>query len=241
MTGSQQIAWKEALQSSPLFSDLSDADLESVLDITNSRRVRKGETLFREGDRVTGFFLVRVGAISVQRTSPGGKVKVIHVFRGGETFAEGALMSQRYPADAVALESTDLLHFSQGGYVKLLETKREFSLRTIVSLSRHMQRLVSQIETHSDIDAPGRVARWLLDRCENPESSNPCRIELKMQKAALADELHMRGETLSRSLKKLSTNGFIEVKGSIVTINNPDQLSAYLLKNRSSMNSACPK
>ena len=232
MSESKFIAWKSALQSCPLFADLPDAEIQSVLDITTAKSAHQGEYLFREGEPVEGFYLVRVGAVRVQRTAPSGKEKVIHVFRKGDTFGEGTLMMDYYPVDALAIRTTDLLHFSRNGYVKLLETKREFALRTIVSLSQHLKQLVDHIEKDRETDAPCRVATWLLERCATPTVTSPCMVDLKIPKAALADELHMRSETLSRSLKKLGENELIAVRGSSVTINNPKVLSDFVAKRR---------
>ena len=230
MSAPKQIVWLDSIRSCPLFAGLPESDLRDVLEITTSRKLSKGEYLFREEDAVTGFYLVRVGAVSVQRINPQGQEKVIHVFRAGETFAEGALTSPTYPADAVALEECDLLHFSQAGYRNLLETRNEFSARTILSLCQHMRRMVADIENVQNTSAPCRLGLWLLERCENQCQGEigPCRFEIGIRKSALAGELHMRGETLSRAFRKLQKAGLMEVNGAHVTVASPAALGEYV-------------
>ena len=228
MSDPKHIVWLDSVRNCPLFANLSESDLRDLLGIASARQVDRGEYLFHEGDPVSGFFLIRVGAISVQRISPRGEEKVIHVFRRGDTFAEGALTSSAYPADALAIEACDLLHFSQNGYLDLLATKKEFSARTILSLCRHMRRLVSQIENCGRESASCRLTRWLLERAGSPSGNGPCRVELGIRKSALAGELQMRNETLSRAFAKLSDQGLIEVNKTVVTIPDPEMLRATI-------------
>ena len=76
----------------------------------------RGEYLFHEGSPSQGFYLVQRGAINVHRVNAAGKEQIIHVFRASESFAEASLATPSgYPADARALESSQVLLVEKAG------------------------------------------------------------------------------------------------------------------------------
>ena len=84
--------------------------LKEIAEFTVIKSLDKGEVLFREGDESRGFYVVQKGIINVHRVNALGKEQVIHLFRAGESFAEGTLATDiGYPADAQAMEASQLL------------------------------------------------------------------------------------------------------------------------------------
>ena len=225
MRDPKHVAWTESLRACPVFSEMRSSDLDALVQIATGKHLEKGGFLFHEGDPVTGFYLVRTGAISVQRMNSEGREMVIHVFRRGETFAEGALTLKGYPADAIAVEESELLHISRNGYMKLLQNRSEFALRAVVSLCQHMHQLVGHIDTQQNRSAVSRLADWLLQRCNGHPKTKPVQFKIGVKKSSLANELHMRGETLSRAFAKLTKAGLIQVDGSSITVHAPAQLA----------------
>lgn len=103
----KQAAIVNGLRSCQLFAGMSPLELGSIAEITVLKAVSKGSYLLHEGDPSHGFYIVQTGAINVHRVNAIGKEQVIHVFRAGESFAEGTLATEKgYPADARAVEET---------------------------------------------------------------------------------------------------------------------------------------
>src|SRR5215213_1299656 len=96
-----------ALRSCQLFTGLAPENLHQIASITVAKPIAKGGYLFHEGDPSLGFYIVQSGAINLHRVNAVGKEQVIHVFRAGESFAEGTLASDKgYPAEARASEAS---------------------------------------------------------------------------------------------------------------------------------------
>ena len=118
----KSIALVNTLRGCQLFTGLPQVDLENVAAISTVKSLGKGDYLFHEGDAAKGFYVVQSGAINVHRVSAAGKEQIIHVFRPGESFAEVALASERgYPADARALENSQVLLVQKEGIIALLK------------------------------------------------------------------------------------------------------------------------
>jgi CRP/FNR family transcriptional regulator, dissimilatory nitrate respiration regulator len=228
----KRIAILNTLRSCQLFTGLPPADSEAIAEVSVLKTLEKGDYLFHEGDAAHGFYVVRRGAVNVHRVSATGKEQVIHVFRTGDSFAEVALASERgYPADARALEPTQVLLVQKDGILSLLKRQPELALRMLNSMSSHLRVLVGQLEDLTLKDVETRLANWLVKRCPNPQSEAPVQIELKMTKRVLAAELGTVSETFSRTLAKFREQKLLAVKGKTLTVLSPARLNALLRRN----------
>jgi CRP/FNR family transcriptional regulator len=225
----KHIAITNALRSCQLFAGVALPELNAIAEFTAVKSVTKGGYLFHEGDSSAGFYIVQTGAINVHRVNAGGKEQVIHVFRAGESFAEGTLATEKgYPADARAVEASQVLLVQKSGILALLKRQPELALRMLGSMSAHLRILVGQLEDLTLKDVETRLANWLVKRCPNPAGDKPVRIELPMTKRVLAAELGTVSETFSRTLAKLREQQLIAVKGKAITLLNPSRLAALL-------------
>jgi CRP/FNR family transcriptional regulator len=225
----KQIGITNALRNCQLFAGISLPELSAIADITSIKSVAKGSYLFHEGDPSLGFYIVQTGAINVHRVNAGGKEQVIHVFRAGESFAEGTLGTDKgYPADARAVDASQVLLVQKAGMLALLRRQPELALRMLGSMSAHLRILVGQLEDLTLKDVETRLANWLVKRCPNPTGDKPVRIELPMTKRVLAAELGTVSETFSRTLAKFREQKLIAVKGKAITVLNPARLADLL-------------
>ena len=228
----KQIGIANALRSCQLFAGMSSLELGALAEITVVKSVPKGSYLFHEGDPSSGFYVVQTGAINIHRVNAIGKEQVIHVFRAGESFAEGTLATDKgYPADARAVEESQVMLVQKTGMLALLRRQPELALRMLGSMSAHLRILVAQLEDLTLKDVETRLANWLLKRCPDPASAKPTKIELTMTKRVLASELGTVSETFSRTLAKFREQGLLEVKGRMVTVLCPKKLADLLRRN----------
>jgi CRP/FNR family transcriptional regulator len=221
----KQAVLVNTLRRCQLFAGLSAADLGAVAETTVIKTLGKGDYLFRENEPSQGFYLVQKGAINVHRVNPAGKEQVIRIFRPGESFAEAALAtSAGYPADARAVESSQVLLVQKSGFLELLKRQPDLALRMLASMSSHLRALVGQLEDLTLKDVETRLANWLIKRCPQPDSTQAVSIELKTTKRVLAAELGTVSETFSRALAKFRQQKLVAVKGRRVTVLSPLRL-----------------
>jgi len=210
-----------ALKKSPLFAGLTAADLEQLEAICRRRPAQRGELLFSEGDLAEGFFVVISGKVKIFKLSPEGKERILHIVHGGGTFAEAAIFGDgRYPAYAEPLDRSDLVFFPKRDFLDLLHNHSRIAINMIGGLSRFLRQFASQIEELTFKDVPARLARYLLDLAGDEE-----RVTLPISKSQLASNLGTVSETLSRTLRKLSDEAYIEVQGKVITLLDPDRLA----------------
>lgn len=232
LTELKKIAVVNTLRSCQLFTGLPPADLENIAEVSVVKSLEKDDYLFHEGDPAHGFYVVQRGAVNVHRVNAAGKEQVIHVFRTGEAFAEVALATERgYPADARAIEPTQVLLVQKDGILALLKRQPELALRMLGSMSSHLRVLVGQLEDLTLKDVETRLANWLVKRCPNPQSGQPVKIQLAMTKRTLAAELGTVSETFSRTLAKFREQSLIKVEGKTIVVISPQRLAKVLEQN----------
>ena len=220
------------LRSCQLFTGLPPGDLEQIAVVAVVKSLEKGDYLFHEGDHAHGFYVVQRGAVNVHRVNATGREQIIHVFRAGDSFAEVALATRTgYPADARAIEPTQVLLVQKDGILALLKRQPELALRMLGSMSSHLRVLVGQLEDLTLKDVETRLANWLVKRCPNPPGEQPARIELTMTKRVLAAELGTVSETFSRTLAKFREQKLLTVKGKTITVLSPSKLHSLLRRN----------
>lgn len=228
----RQAAVVNTLKGCQIFAGLAPADLNAVAEITDVKAMDKGEYLFREGDPSHGFYVVQRGAINVHRVNPVGKEQVIRIFRTGESFAEAALATvSGYPADARAVEPSQVLLVRKGGFVALLRSHPDLALRMLAAMSLHLRSLVAQLEDLTLKDVETRLANWLVKRCPDVASESSFTIELKTTKRVLAAELGTVSETFSRTLARFREQNLVEVTGKSLTVVSPRKLAELLRRN----------
>jgi len=221
-----------ALRSCQIFNGLPSPDLEKIAAITVVKPLEKDQYLFHQGDSASGFYIIQTGSVNVHRVTAAGKEQVIHVFRPGESFAEAALASEKgYPADARAVESSQVLLVQKAGFLDLLRRQPELALRMLASMSGHLRVLVGQLEDLTAKDVETRLANWLIKRCADPLSEKPAAIQLTMTKRVLAAELGTVSETFSRTLAKFRQQKLVSAKGKTLIILSPARLTALLRGN----------
>ena len=228
----KKVGITNTLRGCQLFTGLPMQDLENIAAASVIKSLAKGDYLFHEGDPARGFYVIQRGSINVHRVNAAGKEQVIHIFRTGESFAEVALASEKgYPADARALEASQVLLVQKAGILALLRRQPELALRMLGSMSSHLRVLVGQLEDLTLKDVETRLANWLVKRCPNPQSDQSVPIELTMTKSVLAAELGTVSETFSRTLAKFREQKLLVVKGKTFVVLSPVKLQALLRRN----------
>jgi CRP/FNR family transcriptional regulator len=229
MTSQASIA--DALRKAPLFANLPPDDLRRVEGIASVRRHGKKESVFREGDRADGFFVVASGRVKVFKLSMEGKEQVLHLIAPGQSFAEATIFEGGvYPAHAEALDGCELIYLPKRQFIELLEKNPRIALRMMASLSKWLKRMTDLVDSIALRDVETRLVRYLSDEMKSRgvPLKDGAVLELDVTKNVLASRLGTVPETFSRTLKKLQEEEKIRVKGKQIRILDAEELFSVL-------------
>lgn len=212
---------RAAIKKCPLFAGVTDQDLERLEEVCRRRELPKGEVLFSQGEPAIGFYVVTDGKIKIYKLSPDGKERILHIVHEGESFAEAAIFADgMYPAFAESLSRAAVLFFPKKEFLALLKEHTQIPINMIAGLSRFLRQFATQIEDLTFKDVPARLARYLVDLAGDEGTT----VQLPISKSQLASRLGTVSETLSRTLRKLSDDDLICVRGKDIDILDRDRL-----------------
>ena len=195
---------KESLQKSELFSGLSEEHRNEIESKGENLSLKKGQTLFWEGDPGHSFFILIEGSVKLFKTTEEGREIIVKILTGGEIFGEVILfVNQTYPVSSTILENSSLFSISKKAFHHLME--KEYFRNEFVSVLMKKQRYLSnRIHYLTAYDVEDRFFKFLL---ENYGEQGRYRINLS--KKDLASAIGTIPETFSRLTSRLKKRGII--------------------------------
>jgi len=211
----------------PLFSGLGRDELARLAAATTRRELRRGEILFRQGEAPTGFYAVVHGRLALTSRSASGRERVNAIVEAGRSFGE-AIMFLEKPCvvSARALGDALVLHIAKQAVFAEIERSPGFARRVIAALAAKLHASVQEHDLLALGSGGRRFAGWLL-RDLPAGGRGAASVTLPAAKRAIASQLNLSAEHLSRVLRELSHAGLIEVRGRKVAIPSLERLREY--------------
>ncbi|HFC3933023.1 TPA: fumarate/nitrate reduction transcriptional regulator Fnr [Neisseria gonorrhoeae] len=190
--------------------------------IRQSRRLKKGEYLFRAGGAFTSLFAIRSGFFKTTVASQDGRDQVTGFFMSGELIGMDGICSYVHSCDAVALENSEVC--------ELPFTHIEELGQNIPSLRTHFFRMISREIVRDqgvmlllgNMRAEERIAAFLLNLSQRLYSRGFAANDfiLRMSREEIGSYLGLKLETVSRTLSKCHQEGLISVEHKHIKILN---------------------
>jgi CRP/FNR family transcriptional regulator len=215
----------ETLRGLPIFSSVAAEDLHSLVSFSREIRLKKGQTVFCDGEQADAFFVVLEGCFKIFKVSPRGEERTLHIQQPGDLLAEAAVFDQgTYPASCQSLDRDGrLLRVPQDEFVALLTRRPAVGLKLLAGYSRRLRGFVTMIEDLTLRNIRERLARYLLEVGKGGET-----VHLPISKKELASLLGTIPETLSRALAHFRAEGILEEEGDTLFLRKPEKLVSLL-------------
>ena len=215
----------EQLRRHYLFTTLSDSEFASIATHSTIHRWSSGGLLFQRGAPAGQFFVVLEGEVRLFLQSTEGAEAAIMRARPGDAFAEAVMFMELpvYPVSAETVGAGVLVAVSNEAYRESMRGNPAACLRLLGDLSSRLHGLVNEIESMALETARSRLLRYLLSLA-GPQASGAITVRLREAKQALAANLSIKPETLSRTLRALTVEGLIKVEGAQIHIVDVERL-----------------
>ena len=206
---------------------LSANDLERLDDlVTTRRKIKKGTTLFSNGDEFTSLYAIRTGFFKTSLASEDGRDQVTGFQMAGEIIGLDGIVNDQHSCDAIALEDAEVCVLP---FDRIEEISRE-----VTALQHHVHKIMSReiVREHGvmlllgSMRAEERLAAFLLNLVQRLHSRGFSQSELvlRMTREEIGSYLGLKLETVSRTFSKFVDDGIVEVKQRHVRILNTEAL-----------------
>lgn len=196
----------------PVFQGMDHEELATIKSVTNSNYYKKGDYIFREGERSDTLFVVHEGLIKISKVNDEGKEQIIRLLFPGDFFGQFALLqnSDHY-ANAEALAQTTICSIEKSAFLDTLGKNPTMALHFINALNNRLFLADEWMSLLSLMEVEKRVARVILLLFGKVEVRNNEFI-LPITKKDLASLIGTTPETLSRKLLSFVEQKIIAVK-----------------------------
>jgi CRP/FNR family transcriptional regulator len=206
---------------------LSEPELQRIDDLIGTRRkVKRNETLFRNGEKFSSLYAIRTGFFKTCMATEDGRDQVTGFQMAGEIMGLDGIVNDFHSCDAVALEDAEVCVMP---FNKIEELSRE-----VTSLQHHVHKIMSReiVREHGvmlllgSMRAEERLAAFLLNLVQRLHSRGFSQSELvlRMTREEIGSYLGLKLETVSRTFSKFVEDGIVEVKQRHVKILDTEAL-----------------
>jgi CRP-like cAMP-binding protein len=210
----------ELIKSSPYFSGLSTAELDSVKGLIFERQAERGEFILLEGEPADALYIVISGVVKVFKTSAEGKEQILQLIRPGDSFNDVPIFGGgTNPASAQAMGPVVLYSIKKSDIQGILRNHPQVALNVAQVLSQKLRNLVSLVEDLSFKHVTARLAKILLEYAG--DGSAPRQRLTQQEMAAIAGTAR---EIIGRSLKELEGEGVIRLDHHRIVITDKEAL-----------------
>lgn len=206
---------------------LTPTELDRIEDVVASRRkIKRGATLFRNGEKFTSLYAIRTGFFKTCVASEDGRDQVTGFQMAGEVIGLDGIVNDAHTCDAVALEDAEVCVMP---FDRIEELSREVN-----SLQRHVHKIMSREIVRENgvmlllgsMRAEERLAAFLLNLVQrlHARGFSQSELVLRMTREEIGSYLGLKLETVSRTFSKFVEDGIIEVKQRHVRIIDTEKL-----------------
>ncbi len=188
-------------------------DLPAEIQQSTARKLlKKGEILLQQGDASQHLYLVMRGQMRL--VSFASHQMVTHYFvDAGELLGESALYMPTYRCTAIAETASEIAAIPVDDFAAALKTNPELSERYLALLTKRFSAVKSLLELRSIHSSRDRLLQYLVPRLAPSEYT----VTLDKPLRAVASELALTPESLSRLLARLEREGAITRQRRMIT------------------------
>lgn len=206
----------------PLFAALPEADQQNLVNLLRRENLRKGETLFRQGDEGTALYLILQGRIKISLSRQMDTVTL--AILGQEEFLGEMALLDGLPrsADAIAMEDCYLYALNRNDFLDFL-VNNDKAVRTVLSsLSLRLRRTDTLLAEMCFLNVSVRLAYKLFEMAEaqGPDEKNPQEYKVKISQQELGNILGVSRESINKELKRLRDKGIVSTSRNFIRIHH---------------------
>lgn len=199
----------DLLKSNELFSNLGDAELKIVAELTKVRTIPRNTLLINEGDASDAMYLIKEGKVDVIVTNENGEQFVLSTLRQGDNFGELSLLDDHpRSASIITLEKSVFIVLHKADFLRLIEHNHMIVKGVISYLCQRIRFITSIAQSMALLDVYGRLCKLLHDLSKRDETGK-CIIESPLTKQAMALRIGCSREHVSRIYNGLVKGGYI--------------------------------
>ncbi|PRY04729.1 Crp/Fnr family transcriptional regulator [Paraburkholderia sp. BL25I1N1] len=220
-------SYRPQLATTPWFKDLPIELQDYLVAQSDLLRLKKGQQLYRRGDKSFGLYAVLDGALSIGTVGADGKEALLAVLGPTAWIGEISMFDGLpRPHDASAISDTLVLHVPGAPLESLLKANPAYWRNFGLLMAQKIRISFENNEAMTLLPAAQRLASRLLLIAGGYGGINAERSRIKLSQDTLASMVSLTRQTTNQLLKNLESQGIVDLKFGEIVILDFDRLHA---------------
>jgi CRP/FNR family transcriptional regulator len=186
---------------------------------------KKGEQIFKEGDKVEGIYFVYNGKVKIHKKWGVEKELILRFALKGDIFGHRGLGHDNfYPISATALEPVDTCFIDLDFFRSTLKVNYTFIHELLLFFADELQESEKKMRNLAHMQVKGRIAQALLALKDKFGASPEGYINILLSRQDLASYAGTTYETVFRIINDLAQDQLILCEGKNIAILDADKL-----------------
>lgn len=205
---------------------LSKDELVKMANCKTSKIVRKGETIFTEGETINGVFCVKDGVCKMTKLSSNGRDQIVHLVKKGELLGQRSMISDE-PANlsAIALEDMQVCFIPKSEILVFFNENNRFSMNVMKTICGDLKEADDIMVHMAQKTVKERLALTLIYLDDNFGRDADDSLKIQLSRDEIASMIGTATESCIRLLSEFKKLGLIELSGKKIIIKDRGKLA----------------
>ena len=212
---------KCSLESSSIFKFLKPDEVTSINYEKDFRQYKRGDILYQEGNRISGFYCINSGIIKVFKTGFDGKEQIIRFAKKGDIIAYRSVLSNELACtSAKVIEECQVCFIPSEILISFIKTNSSFALELLKLACHELGEANSFITDIAQKTVRERLAEVLLFLVNDFGLDNQQFLNISLTREELANIVGTATESVIRLLSEFKSDKLVELNGRRIKIIN---------------------
>lgn len=200
--------------------NIAIGNIEDFLAHCHRRRYPAKSTIIYAGDRCESLYFIMRGSVTVLIEDDEGREMIVAYLNDGDFFGEMGLFDQDTRSAWVRTKTEcEVAEISYSKFQELSRQHPEFLFSLATQMAVRLRNTTRKVGDLAFLDVTGRVARTLLDLCNEPDAmTHPEGMQIKITRQEIGRIVGCSREMVGRVLKTLEEQGLVSVKGKTMVV-----------------------
>ncbi len=202
--------------------------IPSIEQFKTTFNLKKGEQLFKEGDKVKGIYFLKKGKLKVHKLWSEGRQMVIRFAKEGDVIGHRGLGSDTvYPVTSTALENITVCFIERNFFLRSIQLNPDFALQLMIFYADELQDAEKRIRDLALMDVRGRIADTFLMLQKKFGVDNEGFVDVTLTRQDIASFAGTIYETFFKVADEFAKQKIIRYSGKRLKILKPAKLELY--------------
>jgi len=198
---------------------MSKEELKKISDSKTTKTVKKGETIFDEGDKLDGVYCVRSGVSKLSKLSENGKDQIVKLATKGEIIGQRSVIAEETAnLSAKAAGDMEVCFIPKDAIVHTLHNNPNFAVEVLRHMAHDLKEADDVIVNMSQKTVKQRVAEAFLYLKNNFGEDKDGFLTLALSREDYANVVGTATESCIRIISEFKKKGLIITKGKKIGI-----------------------